>query len=176
MTALDLDAVRGYAKDLEDQIRRCDNGEGMFCSDLDGRIDHYVELCQNLRSYISRWARAVFEGRIGFDREVEDAFQSQIQLLLRRSDEVAAHGRQMDGMCFTLEGLNPLHHQIASLYYLRDHWVSPRRAIGPAPRVELAHAAAQEIAERLESLEPLPADWHPSDPLQDIYFQHKRAK
>ena len=111
-TTLDLgvSAVRGSFTELEDQIRRCENGEGMVCSDLDDRIDHYVKLCANLREYINRWARAVFTGQLGFDQETEDIFKRQIRLLLHHSFQVAAHGRQMDGLCYVLQGLNQLHH------------------------------------------------------------------
>ena len=177
-TTLDLgvSAVRGSFEELEAQIRRCDNGEGMLCSDLDERIDHYVKLCENLREYINRWARAVFTGQVEFDQETEAIFERQIQLLLHHSFQVAAHGRQMDGFCYDLQGLNPLHHHMADLYYLRENWVSPRLAISPAPRVRLPHAAEQEIAERLETLSPLPANYRPSDPEQRAFFQKRRTK
>ena len=176
MTTLDLASVRGYTKDLEDKIRQCDNGEGMRCADLDDRIDHYVKLFEQVRENIDRWARAVFTGRIEFDQEVEGAFLAQIDLLLDRANPVAAHGRQMNGWCCELHGPNLLHHHMADLYYLRENWASPRLSVSPAPRVQLSQATEQEIAKRLETLSPLPADWQPSDPEQLAIFRKHRAK
>jgi len=173
---LDLFAVRRFTEDLNERIRRCDNGEGMICSTLEKSIDHYVQLCGELRAYVNQWARAIFTGQTAFDPAVEDLLKEEVRRLLHRSKQLAARGRAMDGQCYVLQGLNPLHCYIADFDYLLENWVSPRLAVSPAPRVKLSQAVEQKISERLDKLSALPADWRPSDPEQLAIFQKQRGK
>lgn len=177
MTAtLDLAAVRRFTDDLNEQVRRCENGEGMICSNLDESISHYVHLCLQLRRFINEWARAVFSGEIEFDPEVDALLNSEARRLLRRAKRVAARGRAMDGECFELGDLDDLHYQVADFDYLIENWVKPRLAIAPSPRIPIPEAAATEIAERLRKLAPLPSGWRPTDPDQLIFFQKQRSE
>ena len=173
---LDLVAVRRFTEDLNERLRRCDHGEGMICSNLDESINHYVQLCGELRAYINQWARAIFTGQASFDPEVEELLKQEVRHLLHRSKQIAARGRAMDGQCYVLQGLNPLHCYIADLDYLLENWVSPRLAVSPAPRMRLSQAVEQQVNERLGKLSALPADWRPSDPEQAAFFQKRRAK
>jgi hypothetical protein len=173
---LDLLAVRRFTDDLNERLRQCDNGEGMICSNLDESINHYVQLCGELRAYVNQWARAIFTGQTAFDQAVEDLLKEGARRLLHRSKQLAAQGRSMDGMCYVLPGLNPLHCHLADLDYLLENWVSPRLAVSPAPRVKLSDAAEQQVRERIGKLSALPADWRPSDPEQLAFFQRQRAK
>jgi len=173
---LDISAARRFTDDLNERLRQCDNGEGMFCSNLSATIDHYVQLCGELRAYVNQWARAIFTGQTAFDQAVEDHLKEEVRRLLHRSKQLAAQGRAMDGMCYVLPGLNPLHCHLADLDYLLENWVSPRLAVSPAPRVKLSYAAEQQVRERIGKLSALPADWHPSDPEQLAFFQQQRAK
>jgi hypothetical protein len=134
-------AVRRFTEELNTRLRQCDNGEGMICNNLDESINYYVGLCAALRAYVNNWARAIFTGQVAFDQAVEDALKEEVRRLLHRAKQVAARGRAMDGECYVLQGLNPLHRHIADFDYLLENWVSPRLAISPAPRVKLAHAA-----------------------------------
>jgi len=176
MATLDLTAVRRFTDDLDDRLRRCDNGEGMYCSTLDASIKYYVDLCGSLTTCVHGWARAVFASQIGFDPEVEAVLKQAAQHLLHRAKEKAALGRTMNGQCFELQGLPALHYCVADLDYLLDNWVSPRPAVSPAPRVKLTDAAAQQVVEGLDKLPALPADWRPSQPAQLALFQSHRAK
>jgi hypothetical protein len=155
---LDFVAVRRFTEDLKEQLRRCDNGEGMMCSNLDESINYYVELCDKLRAYVNHWARAIFTGQIPFDQAVEDLLKEEIRHLLHRSKQVAARGRAMDGQWYVLRGLNPLHCHIADFDYLLENWVSPRLAVTPAPRLKLSQEAEQQIRERLGQLTASPTD------------------
>lgn len=161
--SLDLSAVRRFTEDLNEQLRRCDNGEGMICSNLEESINHYVRLCGELRAYVNHWARAVFTGRLTFDRAVEDLLKEEIRRLLSRSKQVAARGRALDGQCYLLQGLNPLHCHIADFDYLLENWVSPRLAVSPAPRMSLSQAAEQQVLERLGKLSALASAGQPND-------------
>jgi hypothetical protein len=156
---LDLVAVRRFTDDLNERLRRCDNGEAMICSNLDESINHYVLLCSQLRAYVNQWARAVFTGQVAFDQAVEDLLKEELRSLLHRSKQTAARGRAMDGQCYVLQGLNQLHCYIADFDYLLENWVSPRPAVSPAPRVRLSQAAEQQVIERLKTLSALPPDW-----------------
>jgi hypothetical protein len=173
---LDLSAVRRFTDDLNERLRQCDNGEGMFCSNLSATINHYVQLCGELRAYLNQWARAIFTGQTAFDQAVEDLLKEEARRLLHRSKQVAAQGRAMDGMCYVLPGLNPLHCHLADLDYLLENWVSPRLAVSPAPRVKLPQAAVEQIMEHIGKLPALPADWRPNDPEQLARFRRQGEK
>ena len=173
---LDLTAVRRFTEDLNDRLRRCDNGEGIICSSLDESINHYVHLCEELRAYVNQWARAVFEGQVAFEQAVEALLKEETRRLLQRSKQVAARGRAMDGECYVLQGLNSLHRHIADFDYLLENWVSPRLAVSPTPRVQLSHAVERQVLERLGKLSALPADWRPADAEQLRFFEKERAK
>jgi hypothetical protein len=177
MTAtLDLAAVRRFTDDLNEQVRRCENGEGTICSDRDASIHHYVRLCANLHDYIGQWAHAVFSGRLEFDPEVDSLLNAEARRLLRRAKRVAARGRVMDGECFELKALDALHYHIVHFDYLLENWVKPRIAVSPGPRTQLSQPAAEEIAQRIASLPPMPKDWRPSDPDQLVFFQKQREE
>jgi len=155
---LDLPAVRRFTEDLTDRLRRCDNGEGAICSNLDESINHYVHLCGDLRAYINQWARAIFTKQVAFDPAVEDLLKEEMRHLLHRAKQLAARGRAMDGQCYVLQGLNALHCHIADFDYLLENWVSPRPAVSPAPRVKLSNAVEKQVLERLEKLSALAGD------------------
>ena len=154
LASFDLPTVRRYTEDLSDRARRCDNGEGTACSDLQSRLNHYLRLCGELRESINRWARAIYSGNIKLDPEVERLLKTEAASILRRAKELAAIGRAMDGACFVLEGLDRLHYYVADLDYLLENWVSPRLAVSPAPRLKVPEAADKEAMERLKSLSP----------------------
>lgn len=172
---VDLPAARRFTDDLNERLRRCDNGEGMICSNLEESINHYVQLCGELRAYVNQWARAIFTRQVTFDQAVEDLLKDEIRLVLHRSKQVAARGRAMDGQCYVLQGLNPLHCHIADFDYLLENWVSPRPAVSPTPRVRLSQEVEYKVNERLGELSALPADWRPSDPEQLAFFERQRA-
>jgi hypothetical protein len=171
LATFDLPAVRHFTEDLKERQRRCDNGEGMICSDLDATINYHMQLCQELRHVINDWAQAVFTGQVAFDPAVEALLKVEVQDLLPHAKKIAAQGREKNWQCFELSGLNKLHYYVVDLDYLLAHWVSPRPAIGPAPRVKVPDAAAQQIAERLANLPPLPHNWRPGDPTQFARFK-----
>jgi hypothetical protein len=74
---LDLMAVQRFTAELNDRLRRCDNGEGMICVSLDESINYYVQLCAELRTYVNQWARAIFTGQVAFDQAVEDLLKEE---------------------------------------------------------------------------------------------------
>jgi hypothetical protein len=172
---LDLPAVRRFTSDLNDRLRRCDNGEGMICNTLEESINHYVQMCRELRAYVNEWARSIFTKQVPFDPEVEVVVKDELRRLLKRAKEVAARGRAMDGYCYVLQGLNQLHCHIVDFDYLLENWVSPKPAIAPAPRVRLTKAAEHEAGERLKTLPPLPSEWQPTNPEQLAVFRKLKA-
>jgi hypothetical protein len=109
------------------------------------------------------------------DPQVEALWKEHIASLLKRVGETAAYGRVLHEQCYELEGLDQLHYQIASLTYLLNNWVSPKLAVGPAPRVHLSDAVREEAIENLKKLSPLPPDWQPTDPEQLAIFMKQHA-
>ncbi len=171
---LDLPAVRRFTDDLTNRQSRCDNNEGMICSTLEERINHYVKLCDELLEYVGHWARAVFKGEIAFNSDVEHLLKQDAKLLLEGAKKCADSGRALEGRCYSLDDLNRLHRFIRSLEYQLAHWVSPRLAVGPAPRVKLPEATERQIEQRLGQLPPLPNDWLPTDPDQLVLFKQQQ--
>ncbi|MFO0927292.1 MAG: hypothetical protein U0736_09665 [Gemmataceae bacterium] len=153
---LDLEALRLFTDELTERARRCDNGEGLLCASLEASIEHYVQLCRELRACVNRWAHAVFTGEAECDPGAEALLRRTLQAMLRRAKEVAARGRAMDGQCFVLLGLNDLHFLIADIDYLLENWVTPRRAVSPAPRTKLTRETERQVADRLTQLATLP--------------------
>lgn len=170
LATFDLPAVSRFAAELKERLRRCETGEGMVCSNLDESIKCHADLCRELLLALKHWANAVFKGQVAFDPQVEAEFRAQARDLLSHAERVAAEGREKNWMCFELRGLNQLHFWIAELDYKQKHWVSPRLAVAPAPRVSIPDAAERQITERVGKLPPLPRDWRPSDPGQQKQF------
>ncbi len=175
LATFDIAAVRRFADDLNERLRRCDNGEGTMCANLDQMINHYVQLCGELRQGINNWARTVFTGRIEFASDVEQVLKTEAHFVLHRAKQVAAQA-PLDGECFELGGLNALHRHIADLDYLLENWASPRRSVSPAPRMKMPTAVEQMVAERLSQLPALPRDWKPTEPEQLSCFETQRGE
>ena len=171
LATFDLDAVRHFTEDLRDKRSRCDNGEGMVCSNLQESIKRYVELCQELRIAVNEWVRAIFTGQVEFDHDAETLLKTELQHLLNRAKELAALGRAMNWQCFELQGLSSLHYFVADFDYLLDNWVSPRLSVSPSPRVKISGAAEQQIVEQIGKLSPLPSDWRPINQEHPSTFQ-----
>lgn len=164
---LDLPAVRRFAADLSEQLRRCDDGTERECLTLAGRIDRCGRLCRELREYIRNWSQAVFAGRVEFEQADEDVLKAEVGRLVAVAGAVAAGGQAMCKFCrdYTdLPGLPALTGHLADFDYLLRNWVSPRLAVGPAARVILPEDTARRMRERLAGVPPLPTDWRPVDP------------
>jgi hypothetical protein len=169
----DMPAVRRFTADTSDRIHRDEAGEGTSSNDLAERITCHAQACDEFRAFLSEWAQAVFSGRVAFDPEIEDLLKREGTQLLRRAKSLAAHGRAIHGMTHDLAELKDFHGSIAALDYLLDNWVTPRLAVGPAPRVILSDSTVKEIRENLGKLTPLPADWPPTDPEQLAVFEQQ---
>jgi len=176
MTTFDLAEVRGFAADLDTRMNRCDNGEGMECSNLDDTLRHYATLCCEFRESVREWGRSVFAGRVAFDPAVERVWLDQGFRLYSRAVEMLSYGQKAEGPCYVLDGQAVLQSALWSLSQLLGGWVTPKLAVGPSARQRLALAptAAEEVRRRINSLLPLPTDWQPSDPGQLRRF--KRAQ
>jgi hypothetical protein len=175
LATFDLDAVRHFTRDLRDKRSQCDNGEGMVCSNLQESIKRYVELCQELRTAVNEWVRAIFTGQAKFDPDAETLLKTELQHLLNRAKQIAALGRAMNWQCFELQGLHALHYFVADFDYLLENWVRPQLSVSPSPRVKISGAAEQQISERIGKLPSLASDWRPTDQEHLVRFQNQRA-
>ncbi|MGP0063309.1 MAG: hypothetical protein ACLQGP_06855 [Isosphaeraceae bacterium] len=177
MTTFDLAEVRGFAADLDARMLRCDNGEGMECATLDDTLWLYAELCGEFREGVREWAREVFAGRVEFDPAVERAWLEECQRLLGRAMDLWRGGQQAKVPCFTLDSLPLLQSAIWDLDRLLKGWVTPKLAVGPAPRQTqtLDPAAIEEVRRRVASLPSLPEDWEPDDPRQRVEYRKSRT-
>lgn len=171
LATLDLAAVRRFTADLNERLRRCDNGEGVECSTLENSINRYVQLCEELQRGVERWAQAVFSGEVLLDPAVETLLKHEIRLLIGRAKRVAERGRIFEGPCYYFVELNQLYRHIQELEALLSHWVTPQLAVGPAPRTKIPDETERLIKERLAKLQPLPSDWRPTDPEQAACFR-----
>ncbi len=178
MTTFDLAEVRRFAADLDARMERCDNGEGMECSNLDGTLRHYARLCCEFSEQVRQWGRSVFAGQVAFDPAVEQIWLEGAIRLYRRASELWAYGQEKEGVCFVLEGGAALGSALWVLERMVVHWVTPKRAVAPLARQGLSstQAAKEETRKRVEALPPLPADWQPADPRQQVRFRQLRQR
>lgn len=166
MTTFDLAEVRNFAADLDARMERCDNGEGMECSNLDDTLRHHATLCCELLEGVRRWGRSVFSGRVAFDPEVERVWLEEGGRLYRRAYQMWAEGQKAEVPCGVLDGQTILHSALWNLSQLLSNWETPKLAVGPSARqgLPLAPSAAEEARRRIASLPALPANWQPTDP------------
>ena len=173
MTTFELEEVRGFAAELNAQMDRCDNGEGMECATLESALRHYAGLCCRFRDRVREWGRAVFYGHAAFDPQVETAWLDEGLQLYMRAFELWKHGQRHAIACYMLEGQIVLQAALWDLHRLIKQWVSPKRAVGLSARlvVDLDPAQAERVRRQIESLPPLPADWRPDDPQQQRVYR-----
>lgn len=176
LATLDLAAVRRFTANLNERLRRCDNGEGMECSTLENSINHYVQLCEELQRGVERWAHAVFSGEVSLDPAVETLLKHETQHLIARAKRVAERGHTFEGPCYYFGELDRLYRRIRELEVLLAHWVTPQQAVGPTPRTKILDETERLIKERLAKLQPLPSDWRPADPEQVAFFRKQVDK
>ncbi len=158
LTKFDVTEVSGFAADLDASMNRCDNGEGMECATLDATLRHYANLCCAFREEVRKWFRAVFAGKVEFDPEVESVWKNEGARLFERACSLWDTAQMSEGSCYILDGKIALGSALWGLQRLLQGWVTPMRALSPAPRVVIPEAAAQEIKQRLKSLSPLPVE------------------
>src|SRR5258708_31380627 len=107
-TSVELLDPRAALRNLNDQLQQCDNGEGTACSNLEQSIRCHVEVCAQMLNYTRQWANRIFSGQIAFSSESEALFKKEIGNLTNKAKSVAAHGMEMNGVCFQLEQLGLL--------------------------------------------------------------------
>jgi hypothetical protein len=168
MTTFDLAEVRGFAADLEARMDKCDNGEGLYCANLDGTLKQYAILCCEFCDHCRKWGRAIFRGQVAFDPEVERLWLDEGIQLYRRASGIWMYGQALEGECFVLEAGAALGSALWHLGTLIDGWVTPKLAAAPLARqgVVTISTGGNEVQKRINSLPPLPADWQPIDPHQ----------
>ena len=172
MTNFDLLSVRAYAASIDDQMERCDNGEGIFCATLDASLRRYAGIACEFRETVRQWGRAVFAGRAAYDIEVERAFLDKTARLYRRLLALWHRASRSEEPCYTLEGHIVLQAALFDLRRLLDNWTQPKKAVSPSARTRVdASAEAREI---LSSLPSLPTDWKPDDTAQQKAYRQLR--
>ena len=174
MTTFDLSEVLGFAADLDSQMDRCDNGEGIECSTLDAALVRYANLCCKFRDQVREWGRAVFSGRVAYDPDVECAWLDEALRVYKRATDMWTHGQESEGQCYILEGRIFLQAALWDLYRLLSGWVTPKLAVGPSARRERAAANGpftDEVRRRVASLPPLPSSWQPDHVSQRALYR-----
>lgn len=77
MPTFDLAEARGFAAELTARMDRCDNGEGMYCANLDSSLAQYANICVEFCEGARQWGRAIFAGHAAFAPEVERLWLDQ---------------------------------------------------------------------------------------------------
>ncbi len=173
MTTFDLADVRRFTADLDARMDQCDNGEGMECTNLDGTLRHYAEICCEFSQRVREWGRAIFYGQAAFDPEVEKLWLDEGIELYRRASDLWAYGQERQGECFVLQNGAALGSALWRLERLLSTWVTPKLAIAPLARhgMGLTQAAKEEVQKRVDALPPFPVDWQPTDPRRQALFK-----
>jgi hypothetical protein len=177
MKTFDLAEVREFTTNLDAQMDRCDNGEGMECASLDAALIHYTTLCCDYLNGVRQWGRGVFSGRVSFDQEVEQLWLAEGWRLLDRATEMLLYGQSAEIPCYTLDGQKLLQSALWELLRMLEGWVTPKLAVRPSARQDppLSPVAAEEALRRIESLPPLPENWQPDDPRQQAWYKNRRT-
>lgn len=165
MTTFDLADVRRFTADLGARLDQCDNGEGMYCANLDATLGHYALLCCEFRERVRQWGLAIFYGQAAFDPEVERLWLDEGIQLYRRAIDLWGYGQEKHGECFALQNGAALGSALWRLERLLSTWVTPRPANAPLAGhgVALTQAEKEEAQNRVDALPPLAADWQPTD-------------
>ena len=176
MTNFDLASVRAYAASIDDEMNRCDKGEGIVCATLDAALYNYARIACEFRETVRKWGRAVFADRVAYDKEVELAFLDKTARLYRRLLALWHHANQSEGPCYILEGRIVLQAALWDLRRLMDNWTRPEKAVAPSARNRAAQSedTMREARAILESLPPLPDNWTPEDATQQNAYRQLR--
>jgi hypothetical protein len=156
LTTYDIESVRRFADEVENQWKECDGSS--FCSDLDQHIHCLAAVCEVWQNAVRDWAIAVFAGKVEFDPKVEAFFKGELRRVANQARPHVQHGREVQSDCHNLERLNDLELMVTEIDFLLANWVRPQRSIAPGPRVQTTQEAAEQIATKVQSLPPLPAD------------------
>jgi hypothetical protein len=157
MTTFDSQQVRNLAADLNAQLDRCDNREGIECYKVDVALDEYAQCCCRFAEALRQWGRDVFAGRVAFDPNAEQLWKAELLQLCSRAMTMLSLGRQAESICFELEGQTKLKAALWSLSRLHAGWVTPALAVGPSARTDpfSDDALGNFARERIASLVPL---------------------
>jgi hypothetical protein len=158
-----VEDVRGFAAKLNEELDRCNNGEGTVCVSLDASLEYYAARCCRLYDQIRAWARDVFCGRVAFDESMEEAWVKAGVSLKNRSVEMLKHAHQSEDGCWELSSLLQLEDAVAKLSGLLDGWIRPTLSVGPGARHwKLGNDQLEAIRGKVAQL-PGPNDWPAED-------------
>ena len=119
----------------------------------------------------------MFAGRVEYESSFDSDLQEAAKQLVRSSLEMLDYGQRCQGRCDPLEGQIKLQDAICELSRLLRGWVTPKLAVSPAPRrwsMSNSDDDTEEIRRTIESLPPLPEDWQPDDPEQQVLYRELR--
>jgi hypothetical protein len=198
MTTLSVSGVRSFTSDLIARMDRYDISEGTerptpdtasspynvlattnhilvgtSIATLDAALLNYAETCRQFRIEVRQWKQAVFTGREEYDHAFDSALRNTGSRLCARAQKTLDLCQQLPSTCDPLDGQTKLQDALRDLEKLLKGWVTPKLAVGPAPRRWSMpdSAATDESRQAINSLPPLPADWEPDDPDQRAQYR-----
>lgn len=178
METFSLSEVNEFVSRLNDDLDRCDNGEGMECETIDAALKHYAASCCNFVQQVQQWGKDVFSGKIEFDPQVEREWKTRGDQLYHRAIEMQTVGQNAESEipCHILDGQGELAAALWNMYrILYENWVTPRPSVGPAPRLGASITVDEEARKQIESLAPLPPGWKPNHIRQALILRKLRA-
>src|ERR1041385_508682 len=164
--------IRKFADDINLELDRCDNGEGMECASLDTSLEHYARRCCLMTDQIKRWGREVFAGRVPYDPRVDDAWRDAGVSLNNRAVEMLDRAQLLEIPCYDLPGADKLRGALFGLHQVLNDSIKAQLSVGPSARgTEQRIPHAEAAKQRIAGLRALPKGWLPPDGRQRSVFR-----
>ncbi len=134
MTTYDFARVKEYADNLSAALKVCEEGEALYCDNLDNTLrcaaDNYLKFANEIR----KWARDVFSGRVAFDPAAEQLWKAELVNFFNRANRLLSNGSAAidEHGCDTLDGANKLRIALWNMAQLLNPWITPSLAVGPS--------------------------------------------
>jgi hypothetical protein len=175
MTTYDFEQVKEYANNLSAALKVCEEGEALYCYNLDNTLkcaaDNYFKFANEIR----KWAADVFFGRVAFDPASEQLWKAELVNFYGRANRLLSNGSAAidEHGCDTLDGSTKLKIALWNMAQLLNPWITPSLAVGPSARQPYTTDAATIEADKqkLALLPKLPVDWEPYGVQQSRMFQ-----
>src|SRR4051812_27486913 len=102
MSKFDRTEVDAFVAQLDADMDRYDNGEGMGCADPEAALQNYAKLCRECRDELRNWSKAVFSGRVPPDPEIDEALLDIARKLHADASTVLNRSNAAENLCYRI--------------------------------------------------------------------------
>lgn len=167
-----LEIITDFTNQIKSKMDQCDNGEGLYCSNLEDACEHYSSLCKEFTQKIREWLQLIFSGQIQFDQKAEKIWLDVGHDLSRHASQLHEIAKEDQLICYVIEGKENLFNNLTELNSILGNWIRPQLSVSPSPRmaVHLTDEQIKDAKQILSTLPPLQKDWEPSESFHKKIF------